>query len=198
MLRCQDSLPEWSKGVDSSSTSASCVGSNPTAVILRLSQLSSRLSLSLSLSPFLLALLLQSKRPRGPMDKASAYGARGLQVRVLPGSFARPPFANFLKQVNHATALGFEPGSLRSCLGHVEPRPLLAWRAFACVSLLLRRASPRCAHWGAGVPRLPKLQLSLSHPDPRCLVCRDGRQPEASKAHEARPQLAWQSVGQTP
>ena len=31
--RLQDSLPEWSKGVDSSSTSASCVGSNPTAVI---------------------------------------------------------------------------------------------------------------------------------------------------------------------
>ena len=31
-----DSLPEWSKGVDSSSTSASCVGSNPTAVTLRL------------------------------------------------------------------------------------------------------------------------------------------------------------------
>ena len=30
---CHDSLPEWSKGVDSSSTSASCVGSNPTAVI---------------------------------------------------------------------------------------------------------------------------------------------------------------------
>ena len=29
--RAQDSLPEWSKGVDSSSTSASCVGSNPTA-----------------------------------------------------------------------------------------------------------------------------------------------------------------------
>ena len=29
----RDSLPEWSKGVDSSSTSASCVGSNPTAVI---------------------------------------------------------------------------------------------------------------------------------------------------------------------
>ena len=28
----KDSLPEWSKGVDSSSTSASCVGSNPTAV----------------------------------------------------------------------------------------------------------------------------------------------------------------------
>ncbi len=27
-----DSLPEWSKGVGSSSTSASCVGSNPTAV----------------------------------------------------------------------------------------------------------------------------------------------------------------------
>ena len=27
-----DSLPEWSKGVDSSSTSASCVGSNPIAV----------------------------------------------------------------------------------------------------------------------------------------------------------------------
>ena len=27
-------MPEWSKGVDSSSTSASCVGSNPTAVIL--------------------------------------------------------------------------------------------------------------------------------------------------------------------
>ena len=32
----QDSLPEWSKGVDSSSTSASCVGSNPTAVIYAL------------------------------------------------------------------------------------------------------------------------------------------------------------------
>ena len=30
----QDSLPEWSKGVDSSSTSESCVGSNPTAVML--------------------------------------------------------------------------------------------------------------------------------------------------------------------
>ena len=28
-------MPEWSKGVDSSSTSASCVGSNPTAVIFR-------------------------------------------------------------------------------------------------------------------------------------------------------------------
>ena len=27
-----DSLPEWSKGVDSSSTSESCVGSNPTGV----------------------------------------------------------------------------------------------------------------------------------------------------------------------
>lgn len=31
----KDSLPEWSKGVDSSSTSASCVGSNPTAVIFQ-------------------------------------------------------------------------------------------------------------------------------------------------------------------
>ena len=29
----QDTLPEWSKGVDSISTSASCVGSNPTGVI---------------------------------------------------------------------------------------------------------------------------------------------------------------------
>jgi hypothetical protein len=28
-----DTLPEWSKGVDSRSTSASCVGSNPTGVI---------------------------------------------------------------------------------------------------------------------------------------------------------------------
>ena len=28
-----DTLPEWSKGVDSSSTSADCVGSNPTGVI---------------------------------------------------------------------------------------------------------------------------------------------------------------------
>ena len=33
--RIKDSLPEWSKGVDSSSTSASCVGSNPTAVTFR-------------------------------------------------------------------------------------------------------------------------------------------------------------------
>ena len=32
-MKSKDSLPEWSKGVDSSSTSASCVGSNPTAVI---------------------------------------------------------------------------------------------------------------------------------------------------------------------
>ena len=32
----RDTLPEWSKGVDSSSTSASCVGSNPTGVILAL------------------------------------------------------------------------------------------------------------------------------------------------------------------
>ena len=30
-------MPEWSKGVDSSSTSASCVGSNPTGVICLLS-----------------------------------------------------------------------------------------------------------------------------------------------------------------
>ena len=29
----KDTLPEWSKGVDSSSTSASCAGSNPTGVI---------------------------------------------------------------------------------------------------------------------------------------------------------------------
>ena len=28
----RDTLPEWSKGVDSSSTSTSCVGSNPTGV----------------------------------------------------------------------------------------------------------------------------------------------------------------------
>ena len=36
VLLGHDSLPEWSKGVDSSSTSASCVGSNLTAVRLRL------------------------------------------------------------------------------------------------------------------------------------------------------------------
>ena len=35
---CQDTLPERSKGVDSSSTSVSCVGSNPTAVRLMSSQ----------------------------------------------------------------------------------------------------------------------------------------------------------------
>ena len=29
---CIETLPEWSKGVDSSSNSASCVGSNPTGV----------------------------------------------------------------------------------------------------------------------------------------------------------------------
>ena len=34
LIAATDSLPEWSKGVDSSSTSANCVGSNPTAVIL--------------------------------------------------------------------------------------------------------------------------------------------------------------------
>ena len=37
-----DSLPEWSKGVDSSSTSESCVGSNPTAVIMKVSQSAKR------------------------------------------------------------------------------------------------------------------------------------------------------------
>ena len=31
-----DTSPEWSKGVDSSSTSASCVGSNPTGVIVQI------------------------------------------------------------------------------------------------------------------------------------------------------------------
>ena len=31
-LKRIDTLPEWSKGVNSSSTSASCVGSNPTGV----------------------------------------------------------------------------------------------------------------------------------------------------------------------
>ena len=31
-----DTLPEWSKGVDASSTSASCVGSNPTGVIVQI------------------------------------------------------------------------------------------------------------------------------------------------------------------
>ena len=36
MLNKQDTLPEWSKGVDSSSTSASCVGSNPTGVNLQM------------------------------------------------------------------------------------------------------------------------------------------------------------------
>ena len=36
----KDTLPEWSKGVDSSSTSASCVGSNPTAVMFYFPQLS--------------------------------------------------------------------------------------------------------------------------------------------------------------
>ena len=30
-----DTLLEWSKGVDSSSTSANCMGSNPTGVIWR-------------------------------------------------------------------------------------------------------------------------------------------------------------------
>ena len=34
LLQVRDSLPEWSRVVDSSSTSASCVGSNPTAVML--------------------------------------------------------------------------------------------------------------------------------------------------------------------
>jgi hypothetical protein len=33
-LASKDTLPEWSKGVDSSSTSASCMDSNPTGVIL--------------------------------------------------------------------------------------------------------------------------------------------------------------------
>ena len=34
LLQVRDSLPEWSRVVDSSSTSACCVGSNPTAVML--------------------------------------------------------------------------------------------------------------------------------------------------------------------
>ena len=32
-LNSQDSLPGWSKGVDSKSTSASCVGANPFALL---------------------------------------------------------------------------------------------------------------------------------------------------------------------
>ena len=39
-----DTLPEWSKGVDSSSTSASCVGSNPTGVIFLLTSLRTSLT----------------------------------------------------------------------------------------------------------------------------------------------------------
>ena len=35
-ISVMDTLPEWSKGVDSSSTSASCVGSNPTGVIVQI------------------------------------------------------------------------------------------------------------------------------------------------------------------
>ena len=36
--RSMDSLPEWSKGVDSSSTGANLVGSNPTAVTAQAEQ----------------------------------------------------------------------------------------------------------------------------------------------------------------
>ena len=53
----QDTLPEWSKGVDSSSTSASCAGSNPAGV---------RFSLCLSLS------------------SRTARGSRSIMARLRP------------------------------------------------------------------------------------------------------------------
>ena len=176
----QDTFPEWSKGVDSSSTSASCVGSNPTGVIVPLPNVA---AVSLAILAPSAAAKQEAPWPNG---RGIGLRSRELQARVLPGSFAKPLFADILKQIDHATALGLEPGSLRSCLGHVEPRPLLARGDSACVSLLLLRSSPQHAR----MPRLPKLQLSLSHPLLRCLICRDGRKPEASKAYEARPQLA--------
>ena len=66
----RDTLPEWSKGVDSSSTSASCVGSNPTAVIsIRIR----RVSLSMW---------------RGPWGRAQVALRESIGMRLEPSSLA--------------------------------------------------------------------------------------------------------------
>ena len=90
----KDTLPEWSKGVDSSSTSASCVGANPTGAIIAflnfrlhaMCQMPSDLALaSASIGesnvrtqtqtetfPHM-QILLQHSGPLGLMDKASDF-----------------------------------------------------------------------------------------------------------------------------
>ena len=90
----KDTLPEWSKGVDSSSTSASCVGSNPTGVIIAFSgfqlnaqhQMPSDLALASASTGQSndrtqkqtetfpgMQILLQHRGPLGLMDKASDF-----------------------------------------------------------------------------------------------------------------------------
>ena len=93
----RDSLPEWSKGVDSSSTSASCVGSNPTAVISPAYIIFQAFHCGpvqlvlptqpFSFSPFLSSLL---RRPLGCDLVAASWGL----AQQLPGSmtsFDGPP-----------------------------------------------------------------------------------------------------------
>ena len=77
LFESRDSLPEWSKGVDSISTSASCVGSNPTAVICSI------LPVCVSGGP-----LSSSCVPGGVLTGsrwASDWGSRGLLVGFLVG-----------------------------------------------------------------------------------------------------------------
>ena len=90
----KDTLPEWSKGVDSSSTSASCVGSNPTGVIIALlgfhlyamRQMQNDLALASTSTGQgnvqtqaqtgtfpAMPILLQHRGPLGLMDKASDF-----------------------------------------------------------------------------------------------------------------------------
>ena len=92
--RRHDTLPEWSKGVDSSSTSASCVGSNPTGVIIAFSDFRlyamRQMQNDLALAPTstgqgnvqrqtftetfpVMPILLQHRGPLGLMDKASDF-----------------------------------------------------------------------------------------------------------------------------
>ena len=92
-----DTLPEWSKGVDSSSTSANCVGSNPTAVISPAYIIFQAFHCGpvqlvlptqpFSFSPFLSSLL---RRPLGCDLVAASWGL----AQQLPGSmtsFDGPP-----------------------------------------------------------------------------------------------------------
>ena len=80
-----DTLPEWSKGVDSSSTSASCVGSNPTGVTgaYRGCYLRGRMQLRFA------RLFWSGSPPQGPPKLAAIVLSASACARALPGCFGR-------------------------------------------------------------------------------------------------------------